>query len=218
MEQVSRSEIINAIEVLQDYRVFLKNIAPELVEQKITNMSINSSYKTYLNILGQTHWFNSLRVCEQIIFRNTELLENEYNKVHRHENKDIPNSALIRDTLEELKIAVSLKEKILAEHPEINDMSFEEIQFTLGKDAHVSDLSHKIACQVMAKETNLPYDILELLSRFPHDDCLAILEQTNFNLRTLKSQFQFPFELANNLNYVTNNLETQPESDFRLES
>lgn len=214
MEQATQFDVINTINLLQDYRRFLKQVSPELIENKITNLSINSSYKTYLSILGQTHWFNSLRVCEQIIFRNTELLESKYEELSHHEKQDIPNSAVLRDTLSELKIALNLKEKILAQHPEVTEKGFEEVQLTVGREAHISELSHKITCQILARETNIPYDILELLSRFPHDECLAILEQTNFNLRILKSQFQFPTELANNLNYATENIEPESKLDF----
>jgi len=142
-------------------------------------------------------------------------LETQYEEVCRHDKREaVPNSAVLRDTLEELKIALTLKEKILEQHPEIQDKEFEQIQLTVGREAHISELSHKITCQILARETNIPYDILELLSRFPHDECLAILEQSNFNLRTLKSQFQFPTELANNLNYATENTEPEPKLDF----
>lgn len=146
----------------------------------LTNLSLNSKYKTYISIYSQLHWFNQLRICEQIIVEKKQLLDSMFsgrNETEKKEEEFLPPQ--IRDAISDLEIAVEAKKRILEENPQIEKMDFDQIQSVYGKEAYMAEVSHKISCQMIASQNNLPYEILEFILRFPDEDKKLLLESIN---------------------------------------
>lgn len=202
-------------QILNDYSQLESELTNDAI---LTNLSLNSRSKTEIAIFGQVHWYNQLRIAEQIIIQKQKILSDilaKYQQESPLKNSDKEQESAIpenqddsifgyqlRDTYSELQIALAAKKKILSEHPEIVKMSYDYIQESIATEANLAELSHKYVCQMMAKQGHpLPYESLEFLMRMPKKYHQLFLKQLNQKMNEYGVAFQLPEnKSANNLN------------------
>ncbi len=160
---------------------------------RLTPASINTEAKLKATILGQSHWFDGLRICENTIEEKQEALELAEIGIQELEGKILIRESEItdktdpikkleissdvkrlsisvrqhnrmkRDAEHELKIARELKEYLLALHPEVKDLSYERIQESLSMEAYLDNQVTGIVAAMLERQTHVPAHIIELL-------------------------------------------------------
>lgn len=180
----------------EQYKQLLKQQEDLGIDQIFTNLDLNSSYKTYLSIAMQVHWFNQLRICEQIIIAKTSVLKNYFSETDKFKgNKNDPVLiAQMRDALQELKIAIDMKNCIVSEHPEIKTLSSERLQEIYGKEAHLAEVTHNFAVKILSEQTGVSESLLDYATRLPESDkgtFLQVLEtRVEIHRNQLSPQYQ----------------------------
>jgi hypothetical protein len=103
----------------------------------LTNLDHNSDYKTYVSIFSQIHWFNQLRIAEQIIVEKHRILRELFKNVPDDDAWDAIEADFLipqlKDAILELQTAVNAKNKIVNEHPEIKTLDYQSIQSSIAK-------------------------------------------------------------------------------------
>lgn len=188
--------------IVHQYECLVGQIAELKLDNLKTNLSLNSPYKTYLAISSQVHWYNKLRICEQIIVKQLEILreffchnglpfeegdesqvvENLSNKIRS--SGDIFLNDKLKDNLDELRIACQEKEKIIKENKNIfAELTAEEIKHKYSKEAHLAEMSHKFMCTILSSVHGLPYEIIDFLTCLPDEDRKMLVKNLNEGLR-----------------------------------
>ena len=159
---------------------------------RLTPFSINSAAKVEYQIANQAHWYDALRVAENIICEKQDAIE--YAKIAQKEQEqkiryqevnlskfpqleqitilaDIgrwtvdlkKQKRLIEDAEFELATALLMKQKILDAHPEIAKMDYSEIQKIASKEAYLETKARQIVTTILGIKYNLPSEICDFL-------------------------------------------------------
>lgn len=169
--------------------------AEKMISQRLTPYSINSAAKVEFAIMGQSHWFDGLRIAENIICEKQEALEHQkisateqeakirYQESHLKEYSELEQISifaevqrwkldlakqkrLIEDAQVELDTALKVKARILTDNPEIADLTYQEIQLSSSYEAYYDARARQIALALIVSKYSLDPEIVKTLLSF----------------------------------------------------
>lgn len=192
------------------------NIDSSSFGERITPFSLNSAAKIEYSILSQGHWYDALRMAENIIQEKQDAIayaeiqkqEQEekiaYQKKHLQYQPPLERitiyaniarwtvdcqkqERLLEDAHFEMQVALRLKQQILEQNPEIATMDYQQIQEKGSYQAYLHTKAEQLACTAVSLERNLPAELVKFL--LSDQDVLTQIEpMITQNLRIIEGK------------------------------
>lgn len=162
------------------------------LSKRLTPYSINSAAKIEFSILSQGHWYEALRMAENVICEKSDAIK--YAKIAKSEQEekiayqelnlqsyspleqisilaDISRWAidvekhnrLIEDAQFEMDTALRLKRQILRLYPESATMSYEQMQRDASYQAYLETRAEQLTLAIAGRMYNLPPEVFQFL-------------------------------------------------------